>query len=370
MARKHVVLHIIKSLGRGGAEMLLPATLKEHDRSAFDFHYIYFLPWKDQLVPALEQAGGRVTCLSAANNVAMLFRLVRLIRYIKENEIQLLHCHLPWAGIVGRLAGWWLNIPVLYTEHNKQERYHFLTRWLNRITLPLSHRVIAVSEEVARSILAVKGSSFAVDVIKNGVDIDLFSGLDRGSARDALRIPDTSLVVGNVCVFRKQKRLLVWLSLAEQVHREYPEVIFLLVGAGPLAPEVAAHIQANHMQPYVICPGLQTDVRPFLACMDIFMITSEFEGLPVAMLEAMAAGIPVVSTQAGGIGEVVGDGREGFVVPVETPESLLMPLQRLIQDESLRNKLGRNAYQRVQSAFSLQRMTQQLEALYRAALGQ
>ncbi|HMQ00995.1 MAG TPA: glycosyl transferase, partial [Cyclobacteriaceae bacterium] len=128
MQQKIKVLHIIKSLGRGGAEMLLPETLKLHDQSKFEFHYIYFLPWKNQLVQALEAAGGKVICLPAGNNISILFQYRKVIQYIKSHNIQLVHAHLPWAGFVSRLVKIFCPISLIYTEHNKQERYHFLTR--------------------------------------------------------------------------------------------------------------------------------------------------------------------------------------------------------------------------------------------------
>jgi L-malate glycosyltransferase len=105
------VLHIIKSLGRGGAEMLLPETLKLHDQGKFEFQYIYFLPWKNQMVSAIEQAGGKVTCLEASNTLQIISKTHAIVRYCRENQIQLIHCHLPWAGMVGRLVHRKTGIP-------------------------------------------------------------------------------------------------------------------------------------------------------------------------------------------------------------------------------------------------------------------
>ena len=124
------VLHIIKSLGRGGAEILLPETLRQHDKSIYEFHYIYFLPWKNQVVGEIEQEGGVVTCIQAKNNLQIISKVWKIVEYVKKNNIKLIHCHLPWAGIVGRLAGAITKIPVIYTEHNKWERYHKATFWM------------------------------------------------------------------------------------------------------------------------------------------------------------------------------------------------------------------------------------------------
>jgi glycosyltransferase involved in cell wall biosynthesis len=115
---------------------------------------------------------------------------------------------------------------------------------------------------------------------------------------------------------------------------------------------------------HVVLPGLQTDVRPFLAAMDVFMMTSQFEGLPVAMLEAMAMERAVASTGAGGVRDVLEPGTSGFVVDVDRPQDLVPVVEALLRDSRLRNRLGRQARVRVEERFSLQRMVRDLEALY------
>ncbi len=105
MDKKIKILHLIKSLGRGGAERLLPETLKKHNLNRFEFHYIYFLPWKNQMVEEIEKNGGTVSCFSANNNIQIFAKVRRIAAYVKEHDIQLIHCHLPWAGIVGRMVG-------------------------------------------------------------------------------------------------------------------------------------------------------------------------------------------------------------------------------------------------------------------------
>ncbi|UJH91320.1 hypothetical protein LZ575_00505 [Antarcticibacterium sp. 1MA-6-2] len=98
------LLHIIKSLGRGGAEMLLPETLKLHNQERFDFHYIFFLPWKDQMVKEIQRAGGKVHCFPASNNIKLLARYKDVVKYCRDEQIDLIHCHLPWSGFLGRIV--------------------------------------------------------------------------------------------------------------------------------------------------------------------------------------------------------------------------------------------------------------------------
>ena len=199
------VLHIIKSLGRGGAETLLVETLRHHDREQFEFHFIYFLPWKDQLVNELHAAGAAsVSCLKATSNMGMLLKVPSLVRYLREKKIDIVHAHLPWAGIVARMACSIAGVPLLYTEHNIQERYHWTTRWLNKMTFRWQQQVVAVSADVAKSIHKNIPTRVPVSVVLNGIDTSRFqrSHSHRIEKRQQLGIPENALVVGTIAVFR------------------------------------------------------------------------------------------------------------------------------------------------------------------------
>lgn len=364
--KKTKVLHLIKSLGRGGAETLLPETLKLHDHSKFEFHYIYFLPWKNQLVEAIQQNGGKVTCLSASNNLLILFKVRSLIRYIREHQIQVVHCHLPWAGIDGRLVFRLADVPVIYTEHNKQERYHFLTRMMNRITFNWQSAVVAVSKDVADSIRKNISSDVPVYEILNGVNTITFQrDIEEGKRmRQKLSIPDDAIVVGTVAVFRFQKRLMEWLEVFAEASAKQPRLVGIIVGDGPLRGEVEEHRKKLGLGNKVHLAGLQTDVKPWYNAIDIFMMTSIFEGLPIAMLEAMSMECAIATTDAGGIKEVIRHEADGLMVNVMEWEKLSVEIIKLTDDKELRSRLARAARQRVVEEFSLRRMVGELEELY------
>ena len=207
------ILHIIKSLGRGGAEMLLPETLKLHDRNKFDFHYIYFLPWKDQMVESIQRIGGKVSCISAKNNIELIGKYPEVIKYCKNENIDLIHCHLPWAGFLGRLIHRKTGIPVLYSEHNMQERYHFVTKAINRFSFNSQSLAIGVSEDVSNSIRSNINPKIPVKTILNGVNTESFIRNENDIIRQDFNIPPDALVFGNVAVFRFQKRLIEWLQV-------------------------------------------------------------------------------------------------------------------------------------------------------------
>jgi glycosyltransferase involved in cell wall biosynthesis len=362
------VLHLIKSLGRGGAEMLLPESLKWHDQDKYEFHYIYFLPWKNQMVEAITQAGGRVTCLSASNNLLLMLKARTIVRYVRQHNIQLIHAHLPWAGFVGRVVHRLTRVPLFYTEHNKQERYHVITRWLNRFTFNWQTKAIAVSGDVAESIQKNIRPSVPVMTVLNGVNT-LFFQRDTGageSIRQQLHIPPDACVVGTVAVFRFQKRLKEWLEVFKSASDRDPNLYGIIVGDGPLRSEIEAHRKALGLESKVMMPGLQTEMKPWYSAMDVFMMTSVFEGLPVALLEAMSMACAVVTTDAGGIKEVIESGKNGLMVPVDAWSTLTDHLNELATNPKSRQPLARAARQQVIDYFSMKRMVGELEDLYDA----
>lgn len=362
---------MIKSLGRGGAEMLLPETLSQHDRENFEFYYVYFLPWKNQVVKDIESHGGKVLCFSAANNVRIMMRARRIANYVKKEDIKIIHCHLPWAGIVGRIAGRLAGVPVVYTEHNKWERYNKLTYLANKFTFPWQKRVIAVSADVKHSIQRFyKKSAPQIDVVLNGVNHHKFlrSTFFDTDIRKELGIPEEAFVIGIISVFRVQKRLLRWLDIAAEIHKSNPNTWFIIVGDGPLKQEIFARAKENNMDAYLHFAGLQTEVRPYLKAMDIFMMTSEFEGLPIALLESMSMECVPACTRAGGIPELIEDEQNGLLVPVNQPELLAGKVIELISDKERMKRLGTEARKTVADRFSMKQMVASLENIYKNIL--
>jgi glycosyltransferase involved in cell wall biosynthesis len=361
------ILHIIKSLGRGGAEMLLPETLKSHHQDQFEFHYLYFLPWKNQLVEAIEKAGGKVICFPANNNIQLLLQYPKIIRYCKEHQIQLIHAHLPWAGFVSRLVHLKTHIPLVYTEHNLQERYHFITKLLNKLSFNWQTIGIGVSGDVTQSIQKNISPSIPVKTILNGVTTTTFqrkNPLERARIREEYDIPDDAIVVGTVAVFRFQKRLDLWLEIIAEAIKQNPKIYGIIVGAGPLEPMLKEKHAALGLEGKVFFAGLQTNVKPYYEAMDVFMMSSSFEGLPIALLEAMSMGCAIVSTDAGGIKEVLRPEKDGFLVSVDEWKSLSKSIVALAEDEEKLQYYQSKARERVVNSFSIEVMVNALENLY------
>jgi glycosyltransferase involved in cell wall biosynthesis len=358
------IAQMIKGLGRGGAESLLPQLVRGR---AADVSYAvgYFVPEKNALVGELVALGVPVRCFGGASALGMLLAMPRVLGWLRSLRPDVLHAHLPLAGVVARLAGRLAGVPVVYTEHNLQERYHPWTRRANAATWRLQRHVLAVSRDVAESIRRHLGEAVPVRVIENGIEIGAnLTAAEVASARSMLGFGGAP-VVGTVAVMRRQKRLDLWLEVAARVAEDVPGARFLVVGDGPERASVEEQVERLCLGGRVVLPGLQSDVRRFLAAMDVFLMSSEFEGLPLALLEAMALERAPVVTAVGGMRDVVEPGSTGELIPFGDVAGLAAAVVALLRDPDRRELVGARARRRVEERYGIRRMAREVEAVYR-----
>ena len=362
------ILHVIKGLGRGGAERLLVSTIREHG-SDHRFTVVYFLPWKDQLVADLRLAGATVICLPARNVVEMMLRLPALVRLMRMGGIDLIHAHLPWSGILARVAGRVAGIPVVYTEHNLVNRYRLITRWMNRVTFSLQSAVVAVSEKAAEELVRHYRPAVRVEVIPNGVDVSslTFSAEERLRFRRKFGLSEHDFMIGTVAVFTRQKRIDRFIRICRKLSAD-EGIGFVLVGDGFLRKELESEASDLLIAGRMKFAGLSDVPEQWLACMDVFLSTSDYEGLPVALLEAMGTGCVPVVTAVGGVPSVVRDGVNGFLYQPEEEEKAVEIIRRLSTDAVSRQELGMEARRTVEREFGIRRMVDALEKVYKKVL--
>ena len=279
----------------------------------------------------------------------------------------MIHAHLPWAGFVSRLVHFKLGIPVIYTEHNLQERYHFITKLINKWSFNYQTVAIGVSGDVTQSILQNICPVIPCKTILNGVNIQSFQRNDTAEGneiRQQYSIPENGLLVGTVAVFRFQKRLDKWLEILSEAIAKNSNIYGIIIGAGPLEQELLTKHKELNLEGRVFFTGLQTNVKPYYEAMDIFMMSSSFEGLPIALLEAMSMGCAIVSTDAGGIKEVLKNNENGIMVSVDDWKNLSNSLLDLAQNATQLAYFQTEARKQVAENFSIKAMVVQLESLY------
>jgi glycosyltransferase involved in cell wall biosynthesis len=365
------VLLLIKGLGRGGAEQLLVSAAPYLDRARFDYEVAYLLPHKDALVGELEHAGLRAHCLGGTRAGTWIGRFRSLV---KKGGFHLVHAHSPYAAIGARLALSRRRGPrVVYTEHNVWGRYHPVTYWANLITFHRNHHVFAVSDHVRESIRYPGPLGF----LRMPRVETRYYGIDRASVaqwgmadgvREELGIPAGARVVGTVANFKVGKGHMHLLDAAATVRRAIPDVRFVVVGQGPLEPEVRRRAGQMGLDGTVVFTGYREDATRIMGAFDVLAIPSQYDGLSIALLEAMSLGKPAVLTRVGGNPEVVEDGEHGLVVPAAEPDALADGIVTLLQDPALRERLGKAAMRRAQD-FDIRAAVHRSEELYEELLG-
>ncbi|HEX9655858.1 MAG TPA: glycosyltransferase family 4 protein, partial [Bacteroidota bacterium] len=296
-------------------------------------------------------------------------RLMRLLEFsaiARRVKPHITHNHACWYGL---LVGLLVGSRRVETLHNI---YHWLN-WHERLRYGLycllANRIIAVSQAVMDFGVGffpfMKKEKFSV--IYNGVDPDAMNtATDTGALRERHRLPVGVTVVGFMGRLTEQKGL-SYLLQADASLMSNEKVVFLIVGDGELRAaleEEALKLKLTN----VIFAGFQRDVAGYLAMFDIFVLPSLWEGLPVALVEAMAVGKPVVATAVSGTPEVVTDGETGFLVEPKNVDQLAERITRLIEDPSLRDRMGRAARIRVKEKFSAATMIRATEQLYQELL--
>jgi glycosyltransferase involved in cell wall biosynthesis len=354
------VLFLIKGLGRGGAELLLAAAAPHLDRDRFSYEVAYLLPWKDAVAGELAAAGLGVHCLG--NGPGWVRRLRRLVG---GRPFDLVHAHSPYPAVGARTV---LRRPVriVYTEHNVWPSYHPVTRMANMLTFGRNDHVFTVSRQVQASI-RVPGPFRRLPPMET-----LYYGLDpealkrwrpsAGALRE-LGIPEGTPTVCTVGNFRADKGHRYLLEAAILTRRAIPDVRFVLVGLGPLEGEVREQTRRLGLDGTVLFAGFREDAPRVAGACDLFVLPSLREGLPVALLEAMAQGRPSVATRVGGIPEVLEDGRHGVLVPPADAPALAESLVALLRDPDRQERMGAAARDRA-ADFDIRRSVRRMEEVY------
>lgn len=369
------VLMLAKGLGLGGMERLLVESIPHLDRSTFAYEVAYFLPWKDDLIPRFEAAEIPVHCVNVRSDLDVTAPL-KLHSLFNEREIELVHSHSPHPAAMARLGAWGTRVRALvHTEHSLPGSRRAVSQMANRLTHPLNDLTIAVSDDVA---IAVDSGRLLhprrLRVIRGGLDHNVVAAIspaDAARARASLAIPSGHLIVGNVAHLRAQKGLDDFLRAAAKIAAECPSTSFVIVGREKepgYQAQLTALAEQLEIGDRVRFTGFQSDPYPFLAAFDVFMMSSRYEGFPIALIEAMAMGKPVVSTNVGGVPEAITDFTNGILVDPGEPGRMAEQVIRLLEDEAERSRLGENARRTVRDQFSIRTMVGSIEAAYKEVL--
>ena len=375
------IAHVITRLELGGAQQNTLYCCQHHDRKKYEVVLVagegglldskarvqspgttvHLVPWLKHPVRPLQD----------------LIALFRLASLLKREKIQLVHTHSSKAGILGRWAAGMVGVPVVvHTVHGWgfHPRQAAPVRWLyqalERLCAPKTDRLIAVSDENRQYGLSNSiGHAEQYRVIHSGIEAKDFkvSGARVLEIRRQMGVGKRPvvLVLSN---FKKQKSPFDVVEVMARLKAKVPNAILVWAGDGPLRPAVEREIAQRGLGGSFKILGWATDVAALLAASDCLLLTSLYEGLPRVVLQAMAAGKPVVATRVSGTPEAVTPGVTGFLREPGDAEGMAQDLARILMNPGLARRLGANGRKGLRGSFQIREMLRQIEQLYESAL--
>jgi len=291
-----------------------------------------------------------------------------LVRLIRDRDIQIAHLQGYGASTFGRIAALRCGIPALVHVHADyrlaQKGYAWYVRSMDRALARRTPLAIAVSSQVREFAIEAQGfDPSTVKVLHNPVDRSVFrapADAEKAAARRDLGIGSEERVAVFVGRLDQLKGVDVLLAAWSQVRQRVPDARLIIVGGGPLETS----LQDGSLHPSVMVTGHRENVLPFLWAADLSVMASRHEGLPLAVLEAMATGLPVVATRVGGLPEIIQDGHNGALVPSEDPAALAESLVHLLANDAQRHRLAQGADSTARE-HDLTEYAERLETIYR-----
>lgn len=385
------LLHLIETLGSGGAERLLHTNLAHLDTTRFSSRVVTVRSHSEHWLAPIQELGVPVETLGVRTRRDLPGAVHRLKRLLSQDGVKLVHTHLWEANVVGRVAGRMAGVPVISSVHNPDYEPHVwragqqghplkrriflaLDRWTARIGC---RRMIAVSEYVRQSAhVHLRFPLERIDVVYNPVDLDELrrpAARDRSTLLAELGLPADARVLMNVARLSPQKGLHIAIDALPRILESHPRVHLVSVGA--LDNRAWVHrLERQSVKRGVIervhFIGPRHDVPDLLRACDVFVFPSLFEGLGLALIEAMAAGCVCVASAVGPAGEIVQDGVDGWLVAVGDNAALARAVVRALNEDVPRR--GRVALAAAESAarrFDPEVGAQRLQAVYDRVLG-
>jgi glycosyltransferase involved in cell wall biosynthesis len=373
------VAYVIPRMAIGGAQTHLLHVLRRLDRRRFSpilcclatdrRDPIQLLDRVRELDVPILDAGVRDTA-NALGRPHTFLQMARVARELRRRRVQIVHSYLFHANWFGTLAARMAGVPVTIVSKRSMDVYpRARDRWACRVVNRLADRVTAVAEAVRDHVHVTEHCPVEkIVVIPNGIDTDGAEASPPPGAVPALLGDGEGAVVGTIARLVWKRGHEELLQAAALVVQAEPSVRLAIVGDGPLRSTLEARARGLGLDGEIRFLGAVPNAARLLPGFDVFVLSSVLEGMSNAVLEAMAAGRPVVATRVGGNSELVVDGETGFLVPPRDPGALADAVLRLVRDPQMARRFGEAGRRRAQSEFSLATMVGRLERLYDALL--
>lgn len=364
------VCFLVNTLDTGGAQTLL-RNIAELDQRSNVTYTVCYAGGPNELGSAFEALDVDVIDLGARTEQPQFDPrpLVRMIRYFRTHDFDIIHSHLPYAAVLGRIAGYLANAAVVTTHHSVQQNYHPIERSLEQATRQYDDATVFVSEAVAASFDDRADDEIPARTIYNGIDAAGFKqqlqAADGDGLRAELSITDETLVLNVGHCIEAKRQLDLVRAVDQLVNRASdPDIHVAIVGDGPQRSALEDAVSDRNLGGYMsvvgrVPPG---DIHRYYAAADVYTQVSIYEGMPMTLLEAMASGIPILGTGVPGIEEFVDD-EIGLLVPPNSPKAIAEAMSTLTDDDRC-ERLGQACAARVLERYEIDRTVSAYHELY------
>ncbi|MHB8904528.1 MAG: glycosyltransferase family 4 protein [Melioribacteraceae bacterium] len=364
------VLMFIDEAKMGGGQQHLLWLVQNMDKSKFEIEVA--CEHEGYLVDELRKLNITVHPITISNSPS-IFSLIKTYRLLNKISPMILHTHGGTAGFYGRLSAFFnFKGAVIHTYHGIHY-LHFDKYLLRKIYTSIDKFLLRITN----CTICVAQNDFDIGlkagiiqkekavVIHNGIDIDKFLRYNENTDyKIKLKTEKHSIIVGSVGRLHYQKGYEYLIEASKSVLEYYPDVKFVLIGDGGLRGSLESSAKKNGVYNSFTFLGNQTNIPELLAQIDIFVLPSLWEGLPLVLLEAMAAQKPVIATDVNGIVEIIETEKEGILIPSKNSAAISSALIRLLKDDELRKRIAANGYVKVVREFSLKKMIEETESVY------
>lgn len=380
------VLHTITRLIIGGAQENTMFTAALLDKTRFHVEVLSGPQTGSEgsLIEEVRNRGLPLTILpelvrqmSPKNDLVALWKLRRLMQ---AGHFTIVHTHSSKAGVLGRIAARLAKVPIIvHTVHGWSFHDHMsptvraIYIFLERFAASFTDAIIVVTHrDIDKGLQQRIGRSNQYRLIRSAIPLNEFDPdtVDRAEARRSLGIPPDVPVLGNVGRFSAQKNPLDWVLVAGRVARSLPECRFLLVGDGPLRSQVENLIEKEGIAERTVLTGIRRDVAQMMIAMDVFLLTSLWEGLPRVIPQAMRMRLPVVANEVNGAAEVILPGKTGYLCHTRDINEMAVLCLELLNHPERRCAMGKHGYDFATQEFDIQKMVTQIANLYEELLHQ
>ncbi len=374
------VLHIITRMIPGGADENTLQTVLLLDKARFTVDLIVGGQSDEMMLRRVENC--RVVILpELVRNPSLscdIKSFIKIMRIIRHEKYHIVHTHTAKAGILGRMAAWLCRTPIIvHTLHGTtfHRAMHaseaFFYRILERLTACITDQLVSVGDDLRQIYLnAGVGKPEQYVTIRSGFEISRFRlsdaeiALRRRKIRRELGISDAAYVIGSASRLEPRKGQYYFIQSAQQLLSKYPDLVFILAGDGPSAEELRTLAQSLRIANKIHFLGHRKDIEDVMSAMDVFVLSSLWEGLPQVLVQAAALGRPIVSFDAEGAKEIVHGGENGFVVPRGDENALTESLAYLISHPQRAREMGLRGRRFIGAEYDKEIMVRRIDELY------